>query len=142
MASEWRDYVKQEFMKADSEFVEELPVNSIDLSTYGLISEATSFLPVRIDGEVHLRPLPGGLSALRNDIQDSPRPGGGFELDEAIETLTSFAEEWEDRIKEKKKWEKMLELAEEEGQVMDQEEYERESKTKTSFLDKVKSLFK
>ncbi|MFB6214700.1 MAG: hypothetical protein ABEI54_02420, partial [Candidatus Bipolaricaulia bacterium] len=73
MARAWREYVKQEFMKADSEFVEELPMNSIDISTFGLISEATSFVPVRIDGEVHLRPLPGGLSALRDDIQDSPR---------------------------------------------------------------------
>lgn len=141
MAKKWRKYVKQEFMKADSDFVEELPMNSIDLSTFGLISEATTFVPVKIDGEVHLRPLPGGLSALRNDIQDSPRPSGGFDLDEAIKTLTSFAEEWEQEIKEKKKWEKMLDLAEEEDQIMDQEEYEKESETKTSLLDKVKSLF-
>lgn len=142
MAKAWREYVKQEFMKADSEFVEELPLNSIDLSTFGLISEASSFVPVRIDGEVHLRPLPGGLVALRNDIKDSPRPGGGFEVDAAVKTLTSFAEEWEKEIKEKKKWEKMIELAEEEDQVMGKEEYKQESKTKTSFLDKVKGLFK
>ncbi|MFW6006176.1 MAG: hypothetical protein ACOC9A_01895 [Candidatus Bipolaricaulota bacterium] len=142
MAKAWRKYVKQEFMKADSEFVEELPMNSIDISTFGLISEATSFVLVQIDGEVHLRPLPGGLSALREDIQDSPRPGGGFSLDDALKTLTSFAEDWEGKIKEKKKWEKMLELAEEEDQIMGQEEYEKQSKTKTSFMDKFKSLFK
>lgn len=142
MAKKWREYVKQEFMKADNEFVGKLPLNSIDLSTFGLISEATTFVPVRIDGEVHLRPLPGGLTALRNDIQDSPRPGGGFGVDEAVKTLTSFAEEWEEVIKEKKKWEKMVELAEEENQIMGKEEYKRESKTKTSFLDKVKDLFK
>ncbi len=141
MAKKWRKYVKQEFMKADSEFVEELPMNSIDLSTFGLISEATTFVPVKIDGEVHLRPLPGGLSALRDDIQDSPRPGGGFDLDGAIKTLTSFAEEWEEEIKEKKKWEKMLKLAEEEDQIMGKEEYEKESETKTSLLDKIRSLF-
>ncbi|MBS3786827.1 hypothetical protein KGY79_01365 [Candidatus Bipolaricaulota bacterium] len=142
MAKAWKEYVKQEFMKADSEFVEELPVNSIDLSTFGLISEATSFVPVRIEGEVHIRPLPGGLSSLRNDIQKSSRPGGGFDVDAAVKTLTTFAEAWEEEIKEKKKWKKMIELAEEEDQVMGQEEYERESETETSFLDKVKSLFK
>lgn len=142
MAKTWKEYVKQEFMKADSEFLEELPLNSIDLSTFGLISEATSFVPVRIDEEVHIRPLPGGLSALRDDIQNSSRPGGGFDVDAAVKTLTAFAEVWEEEIKEKKKWKKMIELAEEENQVMEQEEYEQESETETSFLDKVKGLFK
>ncbi|MFB6290888.1 MAG: hypothetical protein ABEJ25_04080 [Candidatus Bipolaricaulia bacterium] len=142
MAKKWRKYVKQEFMNADSEFVEKLPMDSIDLSTFGLISEATSFVLVRIEGEVHLKPLPGGLSALRKDIQDSPRPGGGFDLDEAVQALTSFGEEWEEKIKDKEKWERMVELAEEEDQIMDREEYERESETKTSFLDKVKNIFR
>jgi len=141
MAKAWREYVKQEFMKADNEFVEKLPMNSIDLSTFGLISEATSFVPVRIEGEVHLRPLPGGLAALRNDLQDSPRPGGGFDLDAAVKTLTAFGEEWEEEIRDKQKWEKMLELAEEEGQIMEQEDYEEQSEKKSSFLDKLKNIF-
>jgi len=142
MAKSWKEYVKQEFMKADSEFVEKLPMNSIDLSTFGLISEATSFVLVRIDGEVHLRPLPGGLSALKNDIKDSPRAGGGFDIDSAVKTLTSFGEEWEEEIKEKNKWKKMVELAEKEDQVMGQEEYEEQAQTKTSFLDKFKNIFR
>ena len=141
MAKAWREYVKQEFMKADNEFVEKLPMNSIDLSTFGLISEATSFVPVRIEGEVHLRPLPGGLAALRNDLQDSPRPGGGFDLDAAVKTLTAFGEEWEEEIRDNQKWEKMLELAEEEGQIMEQEDYEEQSEKKSSFLDKLKNIF-
>ena len=144
MAKAWKEYVKQEFMKADNEFVENLPMNSIDLSTFGLISEASSFVLVRGEGEVHLRPLPGGLSALRKDINNSPRSGGGFDLDDAVKTLTSFGEEWEETIKEKQKWEKMVEMAEEEGQIMEKEEYEEKTKTKTktSFIDKVKSIFK
>ncbi len=142
MAKAWRNYVKQEFMKADNEFVEELPMNSIDLSTFGLISEATTFVLVRFDGEIRLKPLPSGLSALRNDIQSSNRPGGGFDLDSAVETLNSFAEEWERTIKEKDKWNKMIELAQEEGEIMEQEEYEGQSGTKKSFLDKIKNLFK
>ncbi len=142
MAKAWGEYVKQEFMKADNDFVENLPKNSIDLSTFGLISEATSFVPVKIEGEVHLRPLPGGLSALRKDIQDSSRPGGGFDLDAAVKTLTLFGEEWEKKIKEKKKWDEMVDLAEEEGQIMEQAEYEEQTETKSSFLDKIKSLFK
>ena len=142
MAKAWRDHVKQEFMKADGDFVEKLPLNSIDLSTFGLISEATSFVPVEIDGEVHLKPMAGGLSALRQDIQDSPRPGGGFDLDSAVRTLAQFGEEWEGKIKEKGKWEKMVELAREEGQIMSREEYEKETETKKSILDKFKSIFK
>ncbi|MCF7875824.1 hypothetical protein K9M06_02095 [Candidatus Bipolaricaulota bacterium] len=141
MAKKWREYVKQEFMKADSEFVKKLPVNSIDLSTFGLISEATSFVPVRIEDEIHIKPLPGGLAALRDDIKDSPRPGGGFDLDTAVETLTQFAEEWEERIKENNKWDEMIKLAEKEDQVMDGSVYAEERETKSSFLDKFKGLF-
>jgi len=141
MANSWREYVKQEFMKADNEFVEKLPMNSIDLSTFGLISEATSFVPVRMEGEIHLRPLPGGLSALRKDLKDSPRPGGGFDLDSAIQTLNAFGEEWEEVIKEKKKWEEMVKMAEDEGQIMEQTEYEEKSETGSSFLDKFKNMF-
>ncbi len=142
MAKKWKEYVKREFMKTDTEFVKKLPVNSIDLSTFGLISEASSFVPVRLEGEVHLRPLPGGIPSLRNDIQDSPRPGGGFDLDSALETLTLFAEDWEAEIKDKEKWKKMVELAEEEDEIMVRAEYEQESEYETSFLDKVRGLFK
>ncbi len=141
MAKKWREYVKQEFMKSDSEFVKKLPINSIDLSTFGLISEATSFVPVRMEEGIHLRPLPGGLAALRDDLKDSPRPGGGFDLDSAVDTLTQFAEEWEERIKDKNKWKKMIELAEQEGQVMEMSVYEEEAETSTSLMDKFKGLF-
>ena len=142
MAKKWREYVKQEFMKADNEFVEKLPINSIDLSTFGLISEATSFVPVEIEGEIHLKPLVKGLNALRNDMKDSPRPGGGFEMKSAVDTLSQFAEEWEGKIKEKKKWDKMVELAKEEDQLMAQSVYEKETEsTSTSIIEKFKSLF-
>ncbi|MFP4135652.1 MAG: hypothetical protein ACLFN7_00935 [Candidatus Acetothermia bacterium] len=141
MAESWKEYVKQEFMKADSEFVEKMPVNSIDLSTFGLISEATSFVLVRIDGDVHLRPLPGGLASLRDDLKNSPGPGGSFDLDNAVKALTQFADEWEKMIKKKNKWEKTLELAREEDEIMSQEVYEQETKTESSLLGKLRGLF-
>lgn len=143
MAQAWKDYVKQEFMKADSEFIQKMPIDSIDLSTFGLISEATTFVLVEIEGEVHLKPLPGGLSALKSDIQNSSRPGGGFDVDSAIGVLTQFGEEWEGKIKEKRKWEKMVELARENDQVMAQSDFEKEKNidTGTSFLDKIKGIF-
>lgn len=142
MAEAWREYVKQEFMKADSEFIEKMPINSIDLSTFGLISEATSFVPVRTGDEVHLRPLPGGLSSLRADLKKSSRPGGGFDLDSAVGVLTQFGEEWEQKIKEKNKWEKMVELAREENQIVSQSDFEEETEAEPSFFDKIRDIFK
>lgn len=142
MAKAWREYVKQEFMKADNEFIEKMPIDSIDLSTFGLISEATSFVLVELEGEIHLRPLAGGLSALKNDIQNSSRPGGGFDVDSAIGALTQFGEEWEEKIKENDKWERMVELAREEDQIMAQSDFEQETESKTSLLDRVKGLFR
>ncbi|MEF8725977.1 MAG: hypothetical protein V5A83_03485 [Candidatus Bipolaricaulota bacterium] len=141
MAKAWREYVKQEFMKADNEFIEKMPVDSIDLSTFGLISEATSFVLVELEGEIHLRPLASGLSALKSDIQGSSRPGGGFDVDSAVGVLTQFGEEWEEKIKENKKWEKMVELAREEDQIMAQSDFEQETESKTSLLDRVKDIF-
>lgn len=142
MAKAWREHVKQEFMKADNEFIEKMPVDSIDLSTFGLISEATSYVLVELEGEIHLRPLASGLSSLKSDIQSSSRPGGGFDVDSAVGVLTQFGEEWEEKIKENNKWEKMVELAREEDQIMAQSDFEQETESKTSFLDRVKGIFR
>lgn len=142
MAKAWREYVKQEFMKADNEFIEKMPINSIDLSTFGLISEATSFVLVELENEIHLRPLASGLSSLKSDIQNSSRPGGGFDVDSSVGVLTQFGEEWEEKIKENNKWEKMVELAREEDQIMAQSDFEQETESKTSFLDRVKGIFR
>lgn len=142
MAKAWREYVKQEFMKADNEFIEKMPINSIDLSTFGLISEATSFALVELENEIHLRPLASGLSSLKSDIQNSSRPGGGFDVDSAVGVLTQFGEEWEEKIKENNKWDKMVELAKEEDQIMAQSDFEQETESKTSLLDRVKGIFR
>ncbi|MFP3953689.1 MAG: hypothetical protein ACLFVS_06155 [Candidatus Acetothermia bacterium] len=143
MALEWREFVKQEFIRTDNDFTKKLPINSINLSTYGLISEATTFVPVRLQDEVHIRPLPGGLSELRKDLQKSPRPGGGFSVDNALQTLTQFADEWEKSIKENKKWERMVELAENEGKVLAGKEYEERTKEEgSSFLSSLRNIFK
>jgi len=141
MEESWKDYVKQEFMKADSEFVEEMPIGSIDLSTFGLISEATTFVLVNLDDGVHLRPLTGGLNSLREDMKNSSRPGGSFDMDNAIEALSKFAEEWEKTIKEKSKWKKAVELARNQGEVMSQEVYEEKTSRGSSFLDRIKGIF-
>ncbi len=143
MAQEWREFVKQEFIRTDNDFTKKLPLNSINLSTYGLISEATTFVPVRLEDKVHIRPLPGGLGELRKDLQQSPRPGGGFSVDKALKTLTQFAEEWEKSIKENNKWEEMVELAENEGRVLDGADYEEMTREESSsFISKLRDMFK
>jgi len=141
MEESWKDYVKQEFMKADSEFVEEMPIGSIDLSTFGLISEATTFVLVDLDDGIHLRPLTGGLNSLREDMKNSSRPGGSFDMEKAIEALSKFAEEWEKTIKEKNKWKKTVELARKQEDIMSQEVYEEETSVGSSFLDRIKGIF-
>jgi hypothetical protein len=141
MDESWKNYVKQEFMKADSEFVEEMPVGSIDLSTFGLISEATTFVLVRLDDGIHLRPLTSGLNSLRKDMQNSSRPGGSFDMDNAVEALSQFAEEWEETIKKKDKWKKTVKMAEEQEEIMSQETYEEKTSDNSSFLDKIKGIF-
>lgn len=142
MATKWQEYVKHEFIRTDRNFTEKLPINSIDISTYGLISEATTFAPVRIESEIHIRPLKGGLAELRKDLQQSPRPGGGFEVDQALSTLAQFAEEWEEEIKKKNKWSKMIELAEEANSIVDQSEIVEESQHDTGLLSKLRNIFK
>lgn len=141
MEESWKNYVKQEFMKADSEFVEEMPIGSIDLSTFGLISEATTFVLVRIEDEIHLRPLTSGLNSLRKDMQNSSRPGGSFDMDSAVDALSQFAEEWEETIKKKNKWEKTVEMAEEQQGIMSQKTYEEETSGNSSLLDRIKEIF-
>jgi len=143
MSRKWRNLVKPEYIKTDRDFTEKLPLESINLSTFGLISEATTFAPVRDeDGEIHIRPLQGGLSELRKDLKNSPRPGGNFNLDQAISALTQFAEEWEKSIKEKNKWKEMINLAEEEGSVVDHSELAELTENRGSFLSKIKNIFK
>lgn len=141
MEESWKNYVKQEFMKADSEFVEEMPIGSIDLSTFGLISEATTFVLVNLEDGIHLRPLTGGLDSLRDDIKNSSRPGGSFDMDNAVEALSQFAEEWEKTIKKKNKWEKTVKLARQQEDIMSQEVYEEKTSGSASFLDRIKGIF-
>ncbi|SRR6056297_2134187 len=142
MATKWQEHVKHEFIRTDRNFTEKLPINSIDISTYGLISEATTFVPVRIKGEIHIQPLKGGLTELRKDLQQSPRPGGGFEVDQALSTLAQFAEEWEEEIKKKDKWSEMVELAEADNSIVDQSQILEENKQNTGFLSKLRNIFK
>lgn len=141
MEESWKNYVKQEFMKADSEFVEEMPIGSIDLSTFGLISEATTFVLVNLEDGVHLRPLTGGLNSLRDDMKNSSRPGGSFDMDNAVEALSQFAEEWEETIKKKNKWEKTVKLARQQEDIMSQEAYEEKTSGSASLLDRIKGIF-
>ncbi len=141
MEESWKNYVKQEFMKADSEFVEEMPIGSIDLSTFGLISEATTFVLVNLEDGVHLRPLTGGLNSLRDDMKNSSRPGGSFDMDNAVDALSQFAEEWEKTIKEKNKWEKTVKLARQQEDIMSQETYEEKTSGSASILDRIKGIF-
>ena len=61
--------------------------------------------------------------------------------EEVFELVKGEIIEIQERIKENNKWEKMIKLAEKEGQVMDGSVYAEERETKSSFLDKFKGLF-
>lgn len=143
MGLEWREFVKQEFIKTDNDFTKKLPINSINLATFGLVSEATTFVLVRYDGGIHLRPHRGGLPELRKDLKKSSRPGGGFNVDKAMKTLNQFAEEWEKEIKESNNWKKMVKIAEKEGNIIDKEDFDEKMEGSSSSLaSKLKNLFK
>lgn len=140
MSSGWKSYVQQEFLETDDDFVESLPYQSINTSTFGLISEAVTFILVEFEDGIHIRPTTSGLSELKNALQDSSGPSGNFEIDNARDCLTEFARQWEKNIKDHHKWDKVIEMARQESDILSQEEYQTEH-SKTGLWNKIRNFF-
>ena len=131
----------REFLKADNEFVDNLPYKSIDHSTFGLISEATSYVLVESNDEVHIRSRTEGLSDLKQALKDSGDPTANFELKEAKEALEEFAKIFEGSIKEKNKWEKTLKIARDNEEIVHSSDLEGRT-GQGSIIKKILNFFR
>lgn len=142
MSKNWRKYVSREYLNTDNDFVESLPFKSIDAGTFGLITEATSFAPVETEEDgVHLKPVTKGLRDLKEALQDSSDPRKNFDVSEAEECLAQFAREWEQNIKGHKKWDKMVQIARDNDEILSEEEIKSEESS-GSFLDRLFGFFR
>lgn len=133
MAKKWREYVYREFMEVDNDFVTQLPFKSINSATFGLITEATTFAPIQINESVHLKSITKGLGELKQALKDSPDPSGNFSLEDARKCLDSFAQQWEELIKKRGKWEKMVEIARSNGEILSEDAIESPPRKKSLF---------
>lgn len=134
MSKNWRKYVSREYMNTDNDFVDSLPFKSIDAGTFGLITEATTFAPVETEeGGVHIKPVTKGLRDLKDALQDSSDPRKNFDVSEAEECLEEFAREWEENIKGHKKWDKMVEIARDNEEILNEEEIQTSKGGKSIF---------
>lgn len=112
----WERFVEGEYLEADYDFVENvLPLGTIDGSSFGLIADATEYSLVKVGGEVHLRPEVYGLDSLLSSLR---RGGVAVDKRDALLSVERFAALWEEKIKSKGKWERLLQLAEEEGAIL------------------------
>lgn len=111
----WEKFVEREYLDTDYDFVEQvLPHGTVDGSSFGLISDATKYELAQGEKEVHIKPRVSSLDS----ILESLRKGGvSVDKKDAQASVERFAELWEERIMSKGKWEKMIELAQEEGAI-------------------------
>ncbi len=123
----WKRLVEREYFETDREFVENvLPIGSVDISSFGLIADATKYVLVEEGGEVHIRPE---VAALREIIDSLSRGGTAVSPRDAEAAVRKFAELWEERIKSRGKWEKLVSYAREQGEIRrSSEEPERKRK--------------
>jgi len=107
----WRRKVEREYLEADREFVENvLPVGTVNLSSFGLIADATQYLLVEEAGEVHIRPETASLK----EIVASLSKGGTAVTVAAVER---FAQLWEEKIRARGKWEELVAEARAAGEI-------------------------
>ncbi len=112
---EWKKLVEREYFETDQEFVENvLPLGSVDISSFGLIADATRYTLVEEGGEVHIRPE---IASLRQIVDSLSRGGTAVSAADAEAAVRRFAELWEERIKAKGKWESLIAFARERGEV-------------------------
>jgi|GEM_PF-2045102 len=124
-SEKWKEYVSREYLEVDEEFVEGLPRRSIDSSTFGLIAEATDFVLVEgEDGTVEIKVLSQALEDLSAGTKETPGSRGNFNVQEAIAILEDFGEAWKQKIQQREKWERTLEIAKKNDEIRSKEEFE------------------
>ena len=111
----WRRKVEREYLEADQEFVEQvLPLGSVDLSSFGLIADATQYLLVEERGEVHIRPE---VVSLKEVVASLSRGGTSVTPQDAERAVGRFAQIWEEKIRARGKWEELVQAAREAGEI-------------------------
>jgi len=111
----WRRKVEREYLEADQEFVEKvLPLGSVDLSSFGLIADATQYLLVEEKGEVHIRPE---VVSLKEVVASLSRGGTSVTPQDAERAVGRFAQIWEEKIRARGKWEELVQAAREAGEI-------------------------
>jgi len=107
--------VEREYLEADQEFVEQvLPLGSVDLSSFGLIADATQYLLVEEKGEVHIRPE---VASLKEVVASLSRGGTNVTPQDAERAVGRFAQIWEEKIRAHGKWEELVRAAREAGEI-------------------------
>ncbi len=111
----WQKRVEREYLEADREFSESvLPVGSVNLSSFGLIADATRYLLVEEAGEVHIRPE---ITSLKEITSSLSRGGTPISPRDAEAAVAEFARLWEEKIKARGKWEELVRAAREAGEI-------------------------
>ena len=125
---EWKKLVEREYFETDLDFVENvLPLGSVDISSFGLIADATRYALVDEGGEIHIRPE---IASLKQILDSLSRGGTAVSPRDAEAAVQRFAELWEERIKAKGKWEELLAFARERGEI----EVPRKEKKRRGFF--------
>jgi hypothetical protein len=142
----WEEYVYKEYIQADNEFVENyIPFRSIDLSSYGLISDATGYNIVDRNGEMEILASVGGFSELMKAMRKMPGGKSGIKRGDAFECMKQFAKIWQEKIKNAGKWEKLIQKAKEQGETIPFEKwalrYKEREKSKNIF-DILRNIFR
>lgn len=136
MASKkWERFVEREYLDADFDFLENvLPVGNVGGASFGLISDATEYEVVNIEGEKHIKP---GVSSLDSILKSLKSGGAQVSKKDALQSVERFAQIWEEQIKSVGKWEEMIRIAQEEGEIKSGQEIEE----KKGFLGRISKLF-
>ncbi len=111
----WRRKVEREYLEADREFVENvLPVGTVNLSSFGLIADATRYLLVEEAGEVHIRPE---TASLKEIVASLSKGGTAVTPKDAVAAVERFAQLWEEKIRARGKWEELVAEARAAGEI-------------------------
>ncbi len=142
----WEEYVYGEYVQADNEFVDDfIPFGSIDLSSYGLIADATGYSIVDQEGEMKIMASVGGFSELMKALKKMPGGSGGISRSDAFECMNQLAQIWQEKIKQAGKWEGMIRKAKEQDEVVPFEKWAAQNKEKEKskgIFDLFKNIFR
>jgi hypothetical protein len=131
----WERFVEREYIDADNDFLETvLPIGEVDGSSFGLISDATEYVIVKINDEKHIKPQVSSLDSILKSLKSG---GKNVNKKDALESVDKFAQIWEEKIRSADKWDEMIEMAEEEEQIKEKAEIKEEK----GFLGRISKLF-